>query len=382
VLSGFDDGVREDKSRIEELTDLATAVAAGGHTDAAVRILWGAAMRCFWSEPGPLTRHALLDIADALPIPAQDPRLVAVAAYVAPFERGEPVLGHLRELAAVTGRDAEVDRFLGSASLQVGAFDLAAHFAAAAAPGLRDAGRLGLLPRALTVQAWSLTRLGDIAAAEPVAAEAGELARETGQPFMHGLAVAVRAEITALRGEYDAAATLIEEAERIGLARGARPVLAIVQLARGLYALGEGRVEDAVSDLSRLHDPHDPSYSPALRAYFLAELAEAAVRAGNAAPVRDLLTELEPVARSTPSPALHIGLRYAHAVLAVDDAEQRFTQAFDADLSRWPAERARGGLAYRPQARPGRRARAAAVAARLPDRPESAGAHRRRRRYA
>ncbi|SEP52343.1 helix-turn-helix transcriptional regulator [Amycolatopsis saalfeldensis] len=347
VLSGFEDGVREDPARIGELAALAGSVAAGGQDDAAMRVLWGAAMRCFWAEPGPDARRALLGVADRLPVPDDDPRLVAVAAYVAPFERGAVVLERLRAFARVAGADPEVDRYLGSASLQVGAFDLAARFSTAAAPGLRAQGRLGLLPRALAVQAWSRARLGDLAGAAPAAAEAVRLAQETGQPFMGGLALAVQAEIAALRGEHEQANALADEAERAGLAAGARPVLATVQLARGLLALGESRFEDAFADLRRLFDPADPAYQLALRAYCVAELAEAAVRAGAADTMREILAELEPLAATTPSPALHIGLRYARAVLAPgESAEDRFTAALRADLSGWPAERGRVHLAF------------------------------------
>ncbi|MGW5385332.1 AAA family ATPase [Nocardia sp. NPDC003963] len=346
LLSGFEDGVREDPARIGELAALAARVAAGGHDDAALRILWGAAMRCFWSEPGPEVRSTLLAVTRDLPVAADDPRRVAITAYVAPVECGTAVLGQLRELVADTGRDPEVDRFLGSAALQVGAFDLAARFAAAAAPGLRAAGQLGLLPRALAVQAWCLTRLGDVSTAEPVAAEAAALAAETGQPFMGGLAVAVQAEIAALRGDCPRAAALAADAERIGLASGARPVLATVALARGLVALGEGRADDAYTDLARMHDPGDPAHTPALRAYFLADLADAAVRSGRGDALRDLLDALAPAAARTDSPALHIGLRYARALLATETAADRFAEMLTADLTGWPAERARAQLAY------------------------------------
>ncbi|GAA2853497.1 LuxR family transcriptional regulator [Streptosporangium fragile] len=347
LLSGFEDGVREDVSRVSELAGLAASVAADGQAEPAVRILWGAAMRCFWSEPGPAVRRSLLDVADRLPVRDGDPRMVAVAAYVAPFERGATVLDRLRELAGVAGADPEVDRYLGSAALQVGAFDLAARFSAAAAPGLRAQGRLGLLPRALAVQAWSRARLGDLATAVPVAAEAARLARETGQPFMYGLATAVQAEIAALRGDHEQAGTLADEAERVGLAAGARPVLATVQLTRGLTALSEGRFDDAFADLSRMLDPADPAYQLALRAYCVAELTEAAVRAGRTAALRDILRDLEPLAASTPSPALHIGLRYARAALAPnEEAEKLFTAALRTDLTGWPAERGRVHLAF------------------------------------
>ncbi|MFE3955684.1 ATP-binding protein [Nocardia sp. NPDC059091] len=346
LLSGFEDGMRESPSRIGELAALAASVAADGYPDPALRIMWGAAMRCFWSEPGPETRRAVLAVADTFGIPDGDPRKLAIDSIVAPFERGEQVLRHLRALAATTGRDPEVDHFLSSAAYQVGAFDLAAQFAGAAAPGFRSAGRLGLLTRALAIEAWSLARLGDLAAAAPIAAEAAAFARETGAPFMHAVVIAVQAEIAALRGDYLQAAELTADAERTGLAAGARPVLATVQLTRGLIALGEGRFDDAFTDLARIHDPRDPSYSPALRACFLTELAEAAVRAGQTDAAAELLRGLEPVAESTSSPALHIGMRYARAVLAGDSAGKLFTAALEADLTGWPAERGRLHLAY------------------------------------
>ncbi|MGP4099912.1 AAA family ATPase [Nonomuraea sp. KM90] len=347
LLSGFEDGVREDVSRVSELAELAGSVAADGEVEPAARILWGAAMRCFWSEPGPAARRSLLEVADRLPVPADDPRMVAVAAYVAPFERGGSTLDQLRKLAGTAGAVPEIDRYLGSAALQVGAFDLAARFSAAAAPGLRAQGRLGLLPRALAVQAWSRARLGDLATAVPIAAEAAKLAQETGQPFMYGLATAVQAEIAALRGDHGRARALADEAERVALPAGARPVLATVQLTRGLVALSEARFDDAFAALSRILDPADPAYQLALRAYCLAELTEAAVRAGRTDDMRDILRGLEPLAASTPSPALHIGLRYARAVLAPsEEAEKLFTAALRADLTGWPAERGRLHLAF------------------------------------
>ncbi|MGP3963187.1 ATP-binding protein [Nonomuraea sp. 3N208] len=347
LLSGFEDGVREDVSRVSELAELALSVAADGEVEPAVRILWGAAMRCFWSEPGPAARRSLLSVADRLPVPADDPRMVAVAAYVAPFERGGIALDLLRELAGAAGAAPEIDRYLGSAALQVGAFDLAARFSAAAAPGLRAQGRLGLLPRVLAVQAWSRARLGDLATAVPIAAEAAKLAQETVQPFMYGLATAVQAEIAALRGDHGQARTLADEAERVALPAGARPVLATVQLTRGLAALSEERFDDAFAALSRILDPADPAYQLALRAYCLAELTEAAVRAGRTDTMRDILHGLEPLAALTPSPALHIGLRYARAGLAPnEEAEKLFTAALRADLTGWPAERGRLHLAF------------------------------------
>lgn len=347
IRSSFDDGLSEDTAGPIELARLAQSVLADGDLDLAMRILWGAGMRCFWTEPGAEARQHLADVADDMPLDERDPRLLAISAYVAPVERGKAVAVGLMDLAGTTGGDPQVGRFLGSAALQIGAFELSARFSAGAVAGLRLQGRLGLLTRALAVHAWSSTRLGNLTVALPAAEEAARLGRETNQQFMYGLALAVQAEIAALRGDYEAATSLAAEAEQIGVAAGARPVLATVQLARGLTALGEGRYADAFADLRRIHDPADPAYQVALRCYVVAELTEAAVRSGQVAEMQDIVRDLQKAAASTTSPALHIGLRYVSAVLAEgDEVEVLFKAALDADLSGWPLERGRVQLAF------------------------------------
>lgn len=342
IRSSFDDGLSGDNAGPVELAALTDSVAADGDIDLAMRILWGAGMRCFWTEPGPEARKQLVSVADGLPVDEHDPRFLAIPAYVAPIDRGTAVLAGLADVA---GGDPQVARFLGSAALQVGAFDLSARFSAAALDGLRAQGRLGLLTRAQAVRAWSSVRLGDLTVGLSAAEEAGRLAQETNQPFMFGLARAVQAEIAALRGDYDQAKALAAEAEQVGRAAGARPVLATVQRARGLTALGEGRYDDAVADLLRMHDPADPSYQLALRCYALSELAEAAIRAGRTDALEQVVRELETFAPSTTSPALHIGLRYVQAILAPSDqAEALFKAALDA--TNWPLERGRLHLAF------------------------------------
>lgn len=347
IRSSFDDGLSEDTAGPIELARLAESVAADGDFDLAMKILWGAGMRCFWTEPGAEARQVLMDVADGMPLDERDPRLLAISAYVAPIERGKSVAAGLMDLAGATGGDPQVERFLGSAAMQIGGFELSTRFSSAAAAGLRPQGRLGLVARALAVNAWSAARLGNLAVALPSAEEGARLAQETNQPFMYGLAKAVQAEIAALRGDYAAATELAAEAEQVGIAAGARPVLATVQLARGLVALGEGRYADAFADLCRIHDPADPAYQVALRCYVVGDLAEAAVRGGQVEGLREIVRELESFAPSTTSPALHIGLRYASALLAEgDEAEELFQAALAAELTGWPLERGRIQLAY------------------------------------
>jgi DNA-binding CsgD family transcriptional regulator len=124
-------------------------------------------------------------------------------------------------------------------------------------------------------------------------------------------------------------------------------VLATVQIARGLDALGDGRFADAYAHLRRMHDPADPAYQVAFRCYALGELADAAVHCGQEEAVRDIVLEMEQVACTTSAPSLHAGLRLARALLAEDaEAEPLFKAACEADLTRWPFMRARAQLAY------------------------------------
>ncbi|RKT67797.1 regulatory LuxR family protein [Saccharothrix variisporea] len=333
LVSAFDDGIA-DGSGAFALAALAESVADVEDHDLATRILWGAGMRCFWVEPGPDARAALLAVADRLLPDPLDPRAVAISAYLAPTTRVEAVLSGLTALSGET--DPQRARFLGSAALQVGAFDLAARFSGFAVPGLRAQGRLGLVTRALAVQAWSRVRLGDIAGARPAAVEAERLAVETDQPYLVGFARAVQAEIAALRGEVRQANALAGEAERSGLAAAARPVLATARRARALAASAEGRHGDAFTDLRRMADPADPAHQVALHRYVLPEMADAAVRCDRAEELAELLAGMEPTA----SPAFRFGLDYANAVLKPSD--EAFTRALE---TTWPLDRARAELA-------------------------------------
>ncbi|MGW6446297.1 LuxR C-terminal-related transcriptional regulator [Lentzea sp. NPDC055074] len=338
--TAFDDGVGVGEPG--ELVGLAESVVADGDVDLGLRIFWSVAMRCFWVEPGAEARERIAAVARRLPIDPRDPRMLAMTAYVCPVQQGDAVVAGLRAVRGECDDDPAILRLLGSAALQVGAFTDSVRFSLAAQRGFRAQGQFALLARALAVEAWSRTRLGDVAAAEPVAGEAARLAEETGQPYMHGLATAVQAEIAALHGEYDRSAELAAEAERIGLAADARPVLATVQLARSLAALGEGRYADAFAAVRRVHDPADPAHQLALRRYVLPELAEAATRGGHADEARKIVEELD---TATSSPALASGLRYARALLAADEhAEALFETALDADSSPW--DRARVRLAF------------------------------------
>jgi RNA polymerase sigma factor (sigma-70 family) len=229
----------------------------------------------------------------------------------------------------------------------VGSVDLAAGFCTTAIADLRAHGRLGLLARCLAAQAWSAAQLGDLNAAIPAAEEASQLTRETTQPIMHATALATQAMLAALRDEQDSVHALAGDAEKAALPVAARPVLATVQHARGLAALASGQYAHAYDHLRRMFDEADASYHLALRCFAVGDLAEAAVRSGQHIAIRGILNEMEDVARTTPSPPLHVGLRHARALLADDArAEELLIDAVEGSTASWSFARARGQLAY------------------------------------
>ncbi|MFD0310052.1 ATP-binding protein [Streptomyces sp. NPDC127119] len=329
------------------LAALAEEVASGGDTGLALRILWTAARRNFWLESGEDAARYVADLALRLPFD-NEPQVLAILAYTAPMTQGAHVIARLRHWAAHPSGDATADRFLGTAAVLVGAFDLAAGFSAASLSGLRAQGRLFQLVGALAARGWSAALLCDLAVAVPSAAEADRLSQETGQTLLQGTARCTKALIAALQGELEDAERLAQESIDLGSSLRARPVLATARMALAQVAAARGAFDEALQHLRQLQDPAAAAYHPTLRYYALIDLVDVAQRAHRTEEVRDLVRRMEVIARKTPSTALHVGVRFARAVLAHEDedAERHFLEALAADLTRWPFARARTQLAY------------------------------------
>ena len=168
-----------------------------------------------------------------------------------------------------------------------------------AVPGLRADGRLGLLSRVLMVQAWNALNLGRFDLAATAADEAVRLAADTEQPLVRTIALVVQAAVSAVRGAEDVEERLAEAA-RLGLQVDSNGVLAVVQFARGVVALNQGRHQEAWDELVRLSDPADPAYHPVVHSFSVGDLAEAAVHSGHRAEVEPLLADLEASRRARP----------------------------------------------------------------------------------
>jgi DNA-binding CsgD family transcriptional regulator len=163
---------------------------------------------------------------------------------------------------------------------------------------------------------------------------------------MGAVAHVVQSVVSAVCGAEDVEERLAEAA-RLGLQVDSNAVLAGVQFARSVVALNQGLHQAAWDHLVRLSDPSDPAHHAVVRSFAVGDLVEAAVRSGHRAEVEPIVADLEAIAASTPSPVLHIGLRYGRALLAPEDeAEELFAAALAADLGSWPFARARLQLAY------------------------------------
>ncbi|MET7395007.1 AAA family ATPase [Dactylosporangium sp. NPDC005572] len=350
IAASFGDGLRDQKTGPLALAEVAARVAGTGDPGSdrlAMRLLNSAALRSFWSEADPEAGRRVVAVTESLPAGADDPDRLAILAFAAPVERGSAVIEGLRGVSARAGADAQTLRLLGSAAVIIGDFDQAEACCTASIPDLRAQGRLGSLTRALAALAWCAAHQADLRAGVPAAEESARLALETSQPLFFGIARASAAVLAALGGHPERTASLAAEAEQRGVAASVRPVLATVQLARGLSALADGRHADAYGELRRMHDPGDPSFHAGLRCFALTDLVEAAAHSGHRDEVAEIVSELEVAGRQTSSPALHAGLRYARAVLADDaGAEALFRAALGAETSRWPFSRARTQLAY------------------------------------
>ncbi len=334
-------------SRVVAHAGIAERMHLDGNTARALQTLATVSLRCWWSNPDPQSREAIISVAERLHVEPLDPRLVYVLALAAPIERGAVALDRMSQLMARVDLDSEHLHLLGTAATGSGAPGMANVFLAAAGAGLREQGKFGLLAQNLVSQAWAAVQLGDTVLGRTAAAEGRSLAAETGHARWILTADLMQSHVEALRGNGETARALADQGERLLLQAGAHPMLAMVQQARGIDALAGGRYAEAHDHLSRIFDAADTAYHAYVRFSVLGHLAEAGTRCDRHDDVRRVVGELEPIAAATRSPALEVGLAYARALLASDDAaEALFRSGLGGDLASWPFERSRLQLAY------------------------------------
>ena len=338
-----------DAPRAAALIAAAEQAAQAGDRNLQLNLAWLVASRAWLVDPAPTARRVLIEAADRLGDPeSADLRILAIQAYADPFGKAPVILKRLREAAADVHRGTDAARFLGPAAVAVGAFDLAATFLAEAADGLRTQGRLGHLPRMLTLQGRMAAEVADWDVAIPAAEEARRLAAELREPHWVAAADAVDSVIAGIRGDRDAAERAAARAERLAMPAGANMTTAFAQFGRIFAALGAGRHADAYQAAERLFDPASPAHHPVVACWLIGDLAEAALRTGRIEEARARVKQVETASGDIQGTCIAVGLRHARALLAQDPGEAagRFDEALGADLTHWPLQRARLLLAY------------------------------------
>ncbi|MET3992809.1 DNA-binding CsgD family transcriptional regulator/tetratricopeptide (TPR) repeat protein [Bradyrhizobium sp. S3.9.2] len=340
-----------DPAKILALIGFAAKAHAAGAIDLAANLLWRAAQRCWWSSASDELCARVYDAA-ARQLPDGDPRLIAISAYVEPLRRGADLYFKLQGLAGTAHSDPTVASILGSTANVIGTFDIGVNFLAESSAVLRMQGRLSDLARVLFAQGWAEMEVGDWRGAMREAEESARLAEETGGLPWIAAATILKARLAGMQGNLEQSEAYAAQAEALALSIGASFLLTMLQIARGVSAIGAGRHWEAFEHLRRLFTPADPAFNFGLQFFGLADFVEAAVSSGNADEASRVLDEIERASAPTPVPWVGTMLQYGKAFLAApEDAEPFFLQGLGLQgpgpaAKKWPFLRARFLLAY------------------------------------
>jgi DNA-binding CsgD family transcriptional regulator len=347
LVGAFHDGATSDPAEIRHLVDLARQATSRHDTDLAMQLLFGAARRVWWRDPGETVRRDIVGAAHEVSLPAGDPRLLAVLGLAESLELSAPVIEQLDRWPGEGGQ-ADLASLLGIAAFCAGDFVRAESLLSTAIHELRAEGRLSLLAEALAIRAWAEINLGVFDAARS-ADEGMRLADETGQRVWAGTARLAVALIDAIGGGWNTRHTLLVHAEHtaLQLPNASSSLLAGAQLVRGLGELGSGRPEQAYGELLRVFEPTDAAYQRVQQLWTVSYLAEAALRAGRRDEARSLVDSVERAAKGSSAVGTAIALEYSRAALADDrSAEELFRSALAGARRPFPWHQARLQLAY------------------------------------
>jgi DNA-binding CsgD family transcriptional regulator/tetratricopeptide (TPR) repeat protein len=345
----LDLGTWSDAARTRSFVDIVEQLRESGEVELALRFLLTLALKSWWAHPDAATKKLILAAAERMPVPPDNPALIAIVSTAAPSDRAETLLGVIKDRPAHERLDPEAVRLLGLAAGVLGALEEATSLYASAGAGLRAQGRLGSLAQTLLSHSWAAFHLGDWDAALSAAEEGARLARDTAQPRVMVLAQLVEATVGTVRGHLadGEAEAVAMSAERLGVPIGANAMLALAKYTRGFAKLANGDYESAYQDFRQMFDPADISYHPYVNYWAFVDFAEAAVHSDKLDEARTVLAQLEETGRSAPSAWLEAALRYARPLFADDDeADELFATAVGHSASGWPFIRARSQLAY------------------------------------
>jgi DNA-binding CsgD family transcriptional regulator len=343
----FHDGSSSEPSEVSRLVGLARAATADGDVDLALQLLFGAARRVWWRDPGDQVRAEIVDAVRQVPLPPHDPRILAAMGLAESFDLSPTVLEQLGEWPSDARGRPDLAGLLGIAAFCIGEFERADTYLTLAIQELRHQGRLSLLAEALAIRSWTEANLGIFDPARS-AEEAIRLGDETGQAVWAATARIAVALADGVTGRWVPRHPLLAEAERtaVRMPNASSSLLAGVQQARGMAELGADRPEQAYGELCRIFAADDPAFQRVQQLWVVGYLADAAVRTDRREDARAMRDACVRLAGNSPASGYLISLEYADAVLADDrSAETAFEAALSGAARSYPWHRARLQLA-------------------------------------
>ena len=342
----FHDGAPGDPDAVARLVAVAHEAAAQGDRNLSLNLLQGAALRCWWADPGAVAKNLVIEAVEQVAGDELDPRALEILSLAAPVEAAARIATRVREAARIEGADPSRTQLLAFAAYAVGDIDRSIELMDRAAPILRAQGRLGLLAQLLVVRTWAGINTGQFSDAIRSAEEGNRLAIETEQPIWTAIGQLGRAVLLGLQGEERPAEQLIIDASEPLSSLRLSILLAEGEFARGMTDVTAGRHSDAFDHFARMFDPDGAAYHELVAHAAAPYLIECAVRAGRNEDARHMMMKLEKLGHRTPSALVHMGLRHARALLADEsEAERLYAEALNAD-PRWPFEYARLEMSF------------------------------------
>jgi DNA-binding CsgD family transcriptional regulator/tetratricopeptide (TPR) repeat protein len=342
----FNDGAPGDPDAVERLVAVARDAAAGGDRNLSLNLLQGAALRCWWADPGADAKTLVVETVEQIAGNDLDPRALEILALTAPSDTAGRIATRVRQAAKIDGGDPSRTQLLAFAAYAAGDIAQSIELMDRASPTLRAQGRLGLLTQLLVVRAWAGINTGQFSESIRALEEGNGLAIETGQPIWTAISRMGSAVLLGLQGDERAAEKLIAEAEEDLSALRLSILLAESEFARGVIAMTAGRQSDAVDHLSRMFLPDGPAFHELVAQAAAPLVIECAVRAGRIDDARRLMDKLEAMAERTTAPLVQIGVRFGRAVLANEsEAESLYEKALDTD-PKWPFDHARLEMSF------------------------------------
>jgi len=342
----FHDGAPGDLNAIARLVAVAREAAAGGDRNLSLKLLQGAALRCWWADPGDASKNLVIEAVEQITGDEVDPRALEILALAAPVDAAARIAARVREAALVDGADPSRTQLLAFAAYAAGDLGESIELMDRAAPMLRAQGRLGLLAQLLAVRAWAGINTGQLSDALRSMEEASDLAIETRQPIWTAISKMGLAVLSGLHGDESTAEQLIADATEPLASARLSIVLAQAEFARGVIHMTAGRHSDAFDHFGRMFDPHGPAFHEVVAHAAAPYVIECAVRAGRSDEARRMMTLLEALGKRTPAALVHIGLRFARPLLADESAAQHLYEAALNAEPKWPFDFARLEMSY------------------------------------